>query len=584
MNPDLFSAARWGFLDTLNRMIGDSEGNILEQTTPVGNTALHIVARFGHKHLAEEIIKKRPSLMSKSNLNGETPVHLAARAGRHEVFEIFINAVKDSPEVDICSDTDRFGDTPLHGAVRNGHFKILNALTQRNLESLLKSNAASETPLSIAIDLRLTNIAAKIITLNQSTLGYLGDNGQKPLHYAVMRQDFGIMNIIIGLRNDSVRDSDNRNRTPLHYAAALGHQRMVEELIEKDPSVAFAEDVNKQIPLHLAAENGHARLIETLLKHSPDIVEKVDNKQQNILHIAAKNGNVKVVSYILKLPEMEDLVNSPDVDGNTPLHLAASNYHSNVVGILTKNSKVEIRALNYSGNTALAIVRMPENRGMELEKHLTLKILKAAYKNKAINPEDLAEDTQFDEVEVEKSNKSGEKSREIARTITVMSTVIATFTFTAAFTLPGGFQSDGAHKGMATLITKSAFKAFIISDSIAMSSSLTAAVIMLWSSSLRDTESFMDMLPLAIALTWISLVALAVAFVTGLFVVLQEILWLAILVCVIGGTLPFLVYIVSPTFFLVLERSRRRNIVEDNSLLFTVGLMKIFGERLRNYF
>ncbi|XVF77614.1 hypothetical protein PTKIN_Ptkin14bG0060100 [Pterospermum kingtungense] len=119
-----------------------------------------------------------------------------------------------------------------------------------------------------------------------------------------------------------------------------------------------------------------------------------------------------------------------------------------------------------------------------------------------------------------------------------MSTLIATFTFTAAFTIPGGFKSDSTDAvkamlicktafdntdaGMTMLTCKTAFKAFVIADTIAMTSSMTSAVIVFWSMSRRDTESLMDILPFAIGLTWISLIAMTVAFVTGLFVVLQK--------------------------------------------------------------
>ncbi|XVF03991.1 hypothetical protein REPUB_Repub05bG0042000 [Reevesia pubescens] len=598
-NLELLSAARSGNLQELKRLI-DLEANILDKTTREGNNALHMAARFGHKNLVEEIIERHPSLAFKSNLKGETPVHIAARAGRRDVVEVFINSVKNYEGIYIGRIRDNSGNTPLHGTVRNAHLRVMKTLAEEDPESLLGINDAGESPLSIAIDMKLTNFAKIIISLNKDTLGYIGNSGQTPLHCAVKRNDFDTMSSILVLKPELVRVKDERKRTPLHYAATLGHQRMVEELVKKDleelvetdPSVAYIEDENQQIPLHLAAKNGQGSLIKALLEPCWDTIERVDEKQRNILHLAAMNGNVDAVKYILTLIEMEDLVNSPDVDGNTPLHLAASNYHSDVVRVLSKNSKVEIRAINNFNKTALAIIKLPDDRGMELQKHLTLKALKSAYKQKSINLEDLPENTQLDEVEVEKPNKDGNrKGREMAQIISVMSTLIATFTFTAAFTIPGGFLGGGPDEGMATLISRSAFQAFVISDTIAMTSSITAAVIVFWSSSRRDTESFMDTLPFAIGLTWISLIAMSLAFVTGLFVVLQKTLWLAILVCVIGCAAPFFLYIFAPIFLFAFERvskfrtslSNRQNIVEDNPFLFIVRLLKIFVERQFHY-
>ncbi|KAK6269723.1 hypothetical protein POUND7_006828 [Theobroma cacao] len=583
-------AARSGNLQVLRPLIEDDEAKVEDAKTPEGNTVLHFAARFGHTSLVNKLIERCPSLVHQSNFKGETPLHVAAKAGRDDVVELLIDKT-DTSGLCISWIRDNSGNTPLHGAVRNGHSKVVKAFAKRDPLSLRWLNDAGESPLSIAIDMRFTKLAEAIIDLNKSTLDYRGNDDQTPLHRAVLRQDFDIMTKIITLKEDLVGEQDGRGRTPLHYAAALGHQKMVEVLIDKKPLIAYKGDKKRQIPLHLAAVNGQTRLIEALLEPCPETIESVDMMQQNILHIAAKNGNVGVVSYILKLPEMEDLVNSPDKDGNTPLHLAARNYHSDVVSVLSKNSKVEIRAINRSKRTAIVIVKLADDRGMELQKHLTLKALKSAYKQKAIHFEDA---TELDYGEVEKDEKpkeDGKKSREMAQIISVMSTLIATFTFSAVFTIPGGFENDGPDKGLAMLISKSTFRAFVISDAVAMTSSITAAVIVFWSSSRRDTESFLDTLPFAIALTWISLIAMALAFVTGLFVVLQRTLWLAILVCVIGCAPPFILYIFSPIFLIVFERvsksqtslGNRQNIVEDNPFLFIFRLMKIFVER-QSYF
>ena len=173
---------------------------------------------------------------------------------------------------------------------------------------------------------------------------------------------------ILREKPDLANMQDDKDRTPLHYAASLGEIKMVILLLVVDTSAAYKQDVGRKIPLHLASENGQQNLLKALINRCPDTVEFTDKKQQNILHLAAKNGNLDTISYILKLPEMEDLVNSPDVDGNIPLHLAAINFHSDVVRILSKNSKVEIRTVNNSKRTALAIVQLSDDRGMELQK------------------------------------------------------------------------------------------------------------------------------------------------------------------------------------------------------------------------
>ncbi|MFQ6627061.1 hypothetical protein Gotur_005993 [Gossypium turneri] len=580
MDQRLLKAARSGDINII-KQLSDAEGGILGGTTPQGNTALHMAARFGHENLVQEIMKRQPNLVLKSNLKGETPVHVAARGGHWRIVLLFRDS--GSNGVYIARVRDNYGNTPLHCAVRNDHYLVVWRLADKDRESLLLVNHTGESPLSIAIDLKLAVTAEAIIGLNRSTLEYRGPNGQTPLHCAVIRRDLHIMRKIHIRKPKLIKMQDEKQRTPLHYAAALGEYEIIKLLLEWDISAAYQGDDNQQIPLHLAAENGQVNLLKILLDPCPDTIELMDNEQQNILHFAAKNGNIDAVSFILKLPEMEDLVNAADMNGNTPLHLAAKNFHSSTVYILTRNSKVDIRAINKSNETALAVVQSSDDHGMELQKHLTLKALKRSYAKRAVNPKDVVDNVQFSYDEVEKVGEiGGKKSREMAQIISVMATLIATFTFTAAFTIPGGFISDGPDEGMAILIKKSAFKAFVITDTIAMTSSMTAAVMVFWSSSRRSSESFMDSLPFAIGLTWIALVAMALAFVTGLFVVLSKNLWLGIVVCVIGCAAPAMLYIFAPLFLLVFDRlssarARRRNIVEDNPFLFVFRLAKMIS-------
>ncbi|MBA0676132.1 hypothetical protein Goari_017638 [Gossypium aridum] len=574
MDQQFLMAARTGNLNLIKQLV-DAETNILNATTPQGNTALHMAARFGHKDLVEQIIDWHPNLIHKTNLNGETPFHVAAKAGRFDVILLFKATVEDIARV-----RDKHGDTPLHCAVRNNHKLVIWLLVDGDQEALRLVNNAGESPLVVAIDLGLTNVAHSIIFGNPSTLDHRGNNGQTPLHRAVLSRELAIVDRILVLKPELITMQDGKGRNPLHYAVSLGDYEMVKKLLECNSSAAYQVDNNGQIPLHFAAKNGQVSLLKLLLNPCPDTVEMINNEQRNILHLSAKNGYMNVVLYVLDLPEAEDLVNGSDIAGNTPLHLAAMNFHSNVVYFLSRNSKVNIRVMNQNSQTALDVVYSIEDGGMELQKHLTLKALKSSYTKRA---GDLLQDGGFVDTDVEKTNKIGQKSREMATTMLLMATLIATFTFTAAFTIPGGFKNNGPDEGMSTLLGKSAFKAFVVTDSIAFTSSMTAAVLVFWSSSYQVTESFMETLPFAIAFTWIALVAMALAFVTGLFVVLSKTLWLAILVCFIGCASPAILYLFGPLFLLVFDRlsssptslARRRNILEDNPFLFIFRLTEV---------
>ena len=62
-----------------------------------------------------------------------------------------------------------------------------------------------------------------------------------------------------------------------------------------------------------------------------------------------------MVDYMLKMPEIEMLINEKDEDGNTSSHLASKGRHPKVVSILTWDKRVDLKLLNEEGKTALDI-------------------------------------------------------------------------------------------------------------------------------------------------------------------------------------------------------------------------------------
>lgn len=54
----------------------------------------------------------------------------------------------------------------------------------------------------------------------------------------------------------------------------------------------------------------------------------------------------------------DHLINQPDKDGNTPLHLAVMNFHSRVASALILTPQVDIRAINKQQKTARHIAQV----------------------------------------------------------------------------------------------------------------------------------------------------------------------------------------------------------------------------------
>ncbi|KAK8481312.1 hypothetical protein V6N11_047298 [Hibiscus sabdariffa] len=448
MDHRLLMAVRSGDARLIKRL-ADEENGILSGTSSQGNTILHIAVKLGHWSAVEEIMKRDPKLSLIANHKGETAVHIASKGPDTIMAQSFIESVQKLEEDSSMGFrtarlTDHDGNTPVHCAVRKNSVSLMKRLAVGDSESLLLVNQAGESPINIALNFKLKCCIKAIISLNQSALEYKGPNDQTTLHLAVMRGDIDVVRIILKEKAHLVNSKDDKQRTPLHYAAALGQYYIAKELLRSsDISAACQEDQNNQIPLHLAAKNGNIHLLEALLNSHPNTIELVDKRQQNILHIAAQNGKLDIVLFVLDLPEMEDLLNAGDENGNTPLHLAAEKFYYSIVYILTKSKVLDIRAINKEGYTALDVVRSSEAREMRLvyKKHGTWAILKSAYATRAISLEDVV-DREW-KVDEELKRTLFQTIREECTAMLVVATLIATVTFAAAFTVPRGLITAG---------------------------------------------------------------------------------------------------------------------------------------------
>ena len=121
----------------------------------------------------------------------------------------------------------------------------------------------------------------------------------------------------------------------------------------------------------------------------------------------------------------------------------------------------------------------------------------------------------------------------------VVDTLIATVAFTAGITMPGGFRDhDGPHPGSAVLTGNAAFKAFVITNTLAMVQSCSAAFIHLFTPLLFHEQNVGDfsflLATLAFCLSISAMGAMMLAFVTGTYAVLMHSLNLAIANSVLG--------------------------------------------------
>ncbi|XP_057979736.1 ankyrin repeat-containing protein BDA1-like [Malania oleifera] len=115
----------------------------------------------------------------------------------------------------------------------------------------------------------------------------------------------------------------------MDIAAAMGNVEMVRELLNGNDHEQVSDLMGRdqRTALHYAAMYGRAEIIEELMISSPECIKDVTARKETAQHLAVKNYQFEapgaLVVWLEKL-NLKMLANWADCDGNTVLHLAAS--------------------------------------------------------------------------------------------------------------------------------------------------------------------------------------------------------------------------------------------------------------------
>ena len=196
--------------------------------------------------------------------------------------------------------------------------------------------------------------------------------GMTPLHLAAKYGDLDVLKILIDQKADVNTRTWNARTAPLHLAAPCGNPEVLKMLISQKADVSQQDGVDK-IPLHYAAEYGNNEAVQILIKRK-SYVNATDKDGKTPLHYAAQKGNIEVVQALIDKGIKCDLthegadrfcidllvmsvmnnfkldINQKDLEGMTPLHLAAASVNIEVVQLLIK-AGADLNAIDNANQT-----------------------------------------------------------------------------------------------------------------------------------------------------------------------------------------------------------------------------------------
>ncbi|XP_019075300.1 ankyrin repeat-containing protein ITN1-like [Vitis vinifera] len=550
MDDSVYKAAAKGDIEVLKKI---PESQFHAQLTPKHNTILHIASEFGQTECVKWILTLPAcsSLLQCPNLNGDTVLHLAAREGHLKVVEALLEPTLDI-ETGVGEDkemligmTNKGKNTALHEAVRFNHSDVVESLIEKDPRFNYRANDSGTTPLYMAAERGLTGLVVLIIDKSSTSPSYHGLMGRTALHAAVLCNNEAMTNKILEWKPDLTKEVDKNGWSPLHYAAERGCDLKIVELLlsKSEKSVAYLRSKDgKKTALHIASFHHHTKIVEEILSHSPGCREQVDDKGNNIFHFAmmkkgdryddfkpsnyfdnkwlGSRGPVNGPGGFVNGPR--GLVNEKNAQGNTPIHLLSLNQISD--SWFVWNEKVDKKAYNNEDLTGYDIILRADISEKKENIQVAFEYVMTESRSSVTEKETKRRERKKERKEyISQLQKQGE-------THLIVSALITTVTFAAGFTLPGGYKEDD---GQAILSKKAAFRAFVVTDTIAMVSSLCAVLLHFFMTMRQRGEYLEKHLLWAFSLTMVGMGAMAIAFATGSYAVLPHSSGLSFLTCII---------------------------------------------------
>lgn len=327
--------------------------------------------------------------MDATDIQGQTPLHLACLQSDNKILKTVQNFIKSS-EYDSDTEEDLLNDDISEKVNQIEQIQVVELLLKFN-SNVNAENISNETPLfylykndrsqlknkikkecifrnvSRVLNLKRKEIVRALVDYG-ADVNISVDEKQTILHVIANtnkknNDDFKeeVAEIILK-KGFSINTETNSKESPLHLAAKNGHEKLIELFLKYGANVNSVDDYSIQsTPLHLATSNQHVGAINILLENNADVT--LENRNgMNVLHIVAMiNPEISeepefVESYdklIKTFIEKGCDINFQDISGKTPLHLASWDHNNAATWILLQHF-ADINIEDYHGETVLA--------------------------------------------------------------------------------------------------------------------------------------------------------------------------------------------------------------------------------------
>ncbi|XP_067685531.1 serine/threonine-protein phosphatase 6 regulatory ankyrin repeat subunit A-like [Haliotis asinina] len=300
-----------------------------------------IAARTGHMAVLKLLFETGANLSVLDNADNNI-LHIACMEGNLEI----VNYLISRNIIDIDSRGDH-GTTPLMLAARFGKMEMFNFLLKTGA-NISKEDDDGENILHKSCKGGNVDIVKDVITHRVLYVNSTDNNGITPLMLAAGYGNKVVFQLLIDRAADTSA-KDDTDRTILHWACEGGNVKIVKDLLTQCTVDINSNDRKGMTPLLFAAYHGKSDVLGLLIKKGANALA-VDHRKRNILHLSCTGGHVDAVWYVLNHTSVD--INGKDHTETTPVLLAAYHGEIKVFDILVENG-ADLTAVDKYGDNIL---------------------------------------------------------------------------------------------------------------------------------------------------------------------------------------------------------------------------------------
>jgi len=315
--------------------LSDGFGNVFDHIEYVTGLPLHCYIAY-NPYIDIDVVKLLVEAYPQSLMvAGETkplyPIHVAVRIWEspnlnilREIIEYFLKLNSTSLRVLDCE-----GNTPLHFACwkERMNLEVFKILYNSWPEAIRMSDSGGDLPLHFFCDNLNSNPADELailkfmLDIDQTLLSVRNDEGELPIHRAVVNKSMTICKVLIDTYPQCLRVRTNNGKLPIHET--LGRVDTVDTILYMlDIDQTILREINEggELPIHHEDAFESSAICKILIDAYPESLRVRTNNGELPIHKACRFGEVDTILYMLKLyPES---IRVRTNNGSLPIHIA----------------------------------------------------------------------------------------------------------------------------------------------------------------------------------------------------------------------------------------------------------------------